>query len=286
MAVQRMVIRGVPVCYETARPAGSVRHRVFMLSAPGSTTASWRLIVPELTQAGCLCVMADMPGFGQSGYCEDMPLEQSLRARYMWGLLDALDLEAEGQLKCWHLMGNGSACGTIAEMAIQQPDSSASLFMVSPILYSLLAPPVRALVRQPFFERMIAGWMRRNVASEKAFERLARRLYGRRLAPERLKELRRPLLRLTGHEETVRNMLLEGYQVETQELSKLFLPAMIIWGGRDVLLGGTISRRLRERDFPAAEYHLLPSAGHYAMETNSRAVCDFLRGWIREMWID
>lgn len=286
MAVQRMVIRGVPVSYETARPTGSVRHRVFMLSAPGSTTASWRLIVPELTQAGCLCVMADMPGFGQSGYCEDMPLEQSLRARYMWGLLDALDLEAEGQLKCWHLMGNGSACGTIAEMAIQQPDSSASLFMVSPILYSLLTPPVRALVRQPFFERMIAGWMRRNVASEKAFERLARRLYGRRLAPERLKELRRPLLRLTGHEETVRHMLLEGYQVETQELSKLFLPAMIIWGGRDVLLGGTISRRLRERDFPAAEYHLLPSAGHYAMETNSRAVCDFLRGWIREMWID
>lgn len=282
--MQRMIIRGVPVCYEMARPMGSVRHRVLLLSAPFSTASSWRPIVPELTQAGCLCVMADMPGFGQSGYCEDMPLEQSLRARYMWGLLDALDLQAEGELKCWHLMGNGSACGTIAEMAIQQPDSAASLFMVSPILYSLLAPPVRVLVKRPAFERTIASWMRRNVASEEKFAHLAKRMYGREVSKERLKELRRPLLRLFGHEEMVRHMLLEGYDVEMSEVSKLFIPAMIIWGGRDVLLGGAISRRLRERDFPAAEYHLLPSAGHYAMETNSRAVCDFLRGWIREMW--
>ena len=79
-------------------------------------------------------------------------------------------------------------------------------------------------------------------------------------------------------------MLLSGYKVDTGELSKLFMPAMIIWGGRDALLGGSIPHRLRERDFPSAEYHLLPTAGHYAMETNSRAVCDFLRGWIREMW--
>ena len=284
MAVQRMTIRGVSICYDTARPDGPVRHRVFLLSAPGATISSWRLIVQELLRAGCLCVMADMPGFGQSAFSEDMPIEQSLRARYMWGLLDEMDLQSEGQLQCWHLMGYGSACGTIAEMAIQQPDSASSLFMVSPILYSLLTPPVRALVSRRFFEGTIASWMRRHIAPEKAFARLAERLYARPLSAERLKELRRPLLRLIGHEEIVRHMLLSGYKVDTGELSKLFMPAMIIWGGRDALLGGSIPHRLSERDFPSAEYHLLPTAGHYAMETNSRAVCDFLRGWIREMW--
>ena len=40
MAVQRMTIRGVSICYDTARPDGPVRHRVFLLSAPGATISS------------------------------------------------------------------------------------------------------------------------------------------------------------------------------------------------------------------------------------------------------
>jgi rod shape-determining protein MreC len=89
----------------------------------------------------------------------------------------------------------------------------------------------------------------------------------------------------SGHEDLLRRMLLEGFDVNTSQLGALFIPAMVIWGGQDALLGGAIPKRLKERDFPAAEYHVLPNSGHCAMETASRAVCDFLRGWIREMWV-
>lgn len=283
--VSRFVsIRALSIRYCVAAPSGPVRHKVFLLSSPGLSADCWRGIVPELTQAGCLCVLCDMPGFGQSEFNDRIPLSQPLRARYLWGLLDALDLESEGRLGCWHLMAHGSACGTIAEMALQQPDSAASLFMISPMLYSPVPRALRPLVRSNAFNGLIRFWFRRSIAPSARFSRLLGRIYGRPVRREQADRLHRALLRLIGHEDTVRRMLLEGYSVNTAGLSALFAPAMVLWGGRDALLGGTIPARLRERDFSAAEYHLLPSAGHCAMETNSRAVRDFLRGWIREMW--
>ena len=54
----------------------------------------------------------------------------------------------------------------------------------------------------------------------------------------------------------LRRLLLEGYEVHTGEAYKLFMPMMILWGGRDHLLGGSIPSRLRH-DFPEAEYHIL-----------------------------
>ena len=91
-------------------------------------------------------------------------------------------------------------------------------------------------------------------------------------------------MRFVGHEEVARRLLLESFAIDTSALSSLFMPAMILWGGADHILGGSIPRRLRQKDYPSAEYHLLAAAGHCAMETHSRAVRDFLRGWIREMW--
>lgn len=275
-----VVIRGQSIHYELIRPETSVRHHAFLLSAPGSSTIVWRNIVPELTQAGCLCVLCDMPGFGRSGFSENMPPEQSVRAQYMWGVLDEIDLDADGKLNCWHLMAQGSACGTIAEMALQQPDSVSSLFMASPILYSPVPAALRPLLKLSFSNHIIAFLMKRLFASEPRFARLMRWVYGRRLSSSHIKALRAPLERWLGHEDFARRFLLNGYSVNTGALSSLFPPAMIIWGGRDRFSGGDIPARLRKKDFPSAEYHLLKNAGHYAVETNSRAVCDFLRGWI------
>ena len=82
----------------------------------------------------------------------------------------------------------------------------------------------------------------------------------------------------------LRRALSEGYAMNTARLNDLFMPAMVLWGGRDPLLGDRIPDRLRRRDFRTAEYHILSGCGHYPAETHSRAVCDFLRGWIREIW--
>lgn len=279
-----ITIRGLSIHYHIARPVGPIRHRVFLLSAPGFLVSSWRLILPELTEAGCLCVLCDMPGFGEGEFTDEIPAEQSLRARYLWGVLDTVDLGRDGKLGAWHLMAHSSACGTIAEMALQQPDSVLSLFMISPILYSPVPRAFLPLVKSKGFDGLLRGWMRRNISSPERFERLMAHVYGHEQRKAQIELMRPPLERLVGHEDVTRRLLLEGFSVDTAALSSLFMPAMILWGGADHILGSSIPRRLREKDYPAAEYHLLASAGHCAMETHSRAVRDFLRGWIKAMW--
>ncbi len=225
-----------------------------------------------------------MPGFGLSQFSDDIPASQTLRARYLWGVLDAFDMELEDKLSNWHLIGHGSACGTIAQMALQEPDSAASLFMISPMLYSPIPRAVMPLVRSKALDGLLRNWMLSRIVPTRRFRKLLTRVYGRAPRDDQVERMHRPLLRLVGHEDTVRRLLIEGYDLDTSALSSLFPPAMVIWGGRDRMLGGDVPRRLRTRDFPKAEYHVLPSAGHCAMETSSRAVRDFLRGWIREVW--
>ncbi len=279
-----ITIRGLSIHYRIVRPIGPVRHRVFLLASPGQSTFNWRYIVPELTGTGCLCVLCDMPGYGLSECRDDAPQDHDTRAQYLWGLLDALDMEEDGHLNCWHLMAHGSAAGTIAQMALMQPDSAASLLMLAPVLYSPVPSVIRKMARRPGFTRLIRLFLRRYVLSAKRFARITAYIYGAPLPEKALSQLHRPAAALIGHEEMLRQLLITGYELDMSRLNDLFMPAMILWGGRDPLLGGTIPARLRAKDFSTAEYHVLSSAGHCPGETNSRAVRDFLRGWIRELW--
>lgn len=280
-----ITIHGLSIHYRIIRPVGPVRHHALLLSSPGQSTFNWRYIVPELTGAGCQCVLCDLPGYGLSECRDDVPQDHETRARFLWGLLDALDLDGGGHLNCWHLMAHGSACGTIAAMAMMQPDSAASLLMLSPMLYSPLPGFVTRLAQKPFFTGLLRRILCKCVLSPKRFARLTAWIYGAPLPEKALSQLRRPVMNLIGHEEMLRRLLTDGYRLDLSQLNGLFMPTMILWGGRDPLLGGTIPARLRTRDFKTAEYHVLPSSGHCPAETNSRAVRDFLRGWIRELWV-
>ncbi len=280
---QFMTIRGLKIHYRIVEPVGAVRHRALLVASPFLSTFCWRYIVPELTGAGCMCVLVDLPGYGLSECRDDAPQDPETCARFLWGVLDALDLTEGDALNCWHLMAHGLACNAIAAMALMQPDSVSSLFLVSPAFYPPLTWPLRLLARRPSFERFIRRCIQRHILRRPAFNRLVSRIYACPLPDRIVAQIQRPLLRLAGHEGMLRRQLLEGHQLHTELLNHLFMPAMIIWGGRDPILGHQIPKRL-STDFKQAECHLLPSAGHCPMETNSRAVRDFLRGWIRELW--
>ena len=279
-----ITIRGLSVHYRVVKPAGPVRHRALLVASPGHSTLCWRHIVPELTEAGCQCVLCDLPGFGLSECRDDVPLDHETRAQFLWGLLDALDLEECGQLNCWHLMAHGSACGTIAQMAMLQPDSTSSLLMISPMLYSPLPKVLQAFFARPESVRLIRSWYRRNIVPPKKFAKIAARVYGAVLPEKTLRLIHKPLLKLAGHEELLRRLMTDGYRLDASGLNDLFMPIMVLWGGRDPILGGTIPSRLKDRDLKTAEYHTLSAAAHCPAETSSSAVRDFLRGWIRELW--
>ena len=278
-----LMIRGCTIHYRVMQPVGRARHHALLLASPGQSTYNWRHLVPELLSAGTLCVLCDLPGFGLSEASEKVPFRQSVRAGCLWGMLDVLDQQYGGSLSTWHLLAHGSACGTIVEMALAQPDSVGSLFMLSPMLYSPLGKAFSPLLAGRVGRLLTDLWYRTNIANRVRFNRWVSHLYGCRLPANLLCQLRGPMMRLNQPPGALQRLLQQGYAVHTADAYKLFMPMMVLWGGRDRLLGGSIPERLR-RDFPEAEYHLPPTSGHCAGETNHAAVCDFLRGWIREMW--
>lgn len=255
-----LAFSGLRVHFALCWPEEAIKHRLMMLSSPLINTFHWRKLVPELTDLGCLCVSVDLPGFGLSD--PRAPQSVTQRSNMLWGVLDDIDQAGECPLSMWHLMAHGTACGTILRMAAQYPDSVKSQIHLCPT----------------FSTDIDSGevWYDENVRDAAAFRRTIERWAGYPLDDYILDRMRRPLLR-PGMRQTFGRMV--RYAV-TPGQGMGFCPTMALMGGRDPLMSpqakGDISALLSE-----AESHTIQSAGHFPMETHSRALRDYLRGWMK-----
>lgn len=265
---QFLTFMGIRVHFTVAQPETTLKNRVLLLGSPLISTFHWRKLIPELTQLGCMTVMVDLPGFGRSDCAAKVPMDPDLRASIIWGILDDVDASTDSPLSLWHLMGHGSACSTILRMANQYPDSTKSQIHLSPT-FSLALPNVS--------REKIYRWFDATVHSEARFRDMVEHYCGYPLDDYILDRMRSPLMR-PGARENFARML--KYAARTPEEGMGFCPTMALWGGRDELMD---RRALDEvhRLLPDAETHVLKSAGHFPMETHSKAIRDYLRGWIR-----
>lgn len=257
---------GVRIHFCVVRPDTPIRSRMLLLSSPLTNTFHWRKLLPELSGLGCLAVLADLPGFGKS----DCPAPQAAdtRANLMWGILDDVDRSLGTPMSLWHLAAHGSACGAILRMAVQYPDSVKSQIHIAP-LFSV-APPVKRPADTP-------RWFRENVVSAPRFKRLIEHYAGFPMDDYIVDRMRAPLLR-PGAEATFERMLQRCAAPPKQGMG--FCPTMALIGRRDPLMDEPRLNQIRTL-LPDAELQHLPSAGHFPMETHSKALRDYLRGWIR-----
>ena len=265
---QFLTFMGLRVHFAVARPETPLKNRVLLLGSPLVTTFHWRKLLPELSQLGCLTVMVDLPGFGLSDCFEAAPQDHDLRASILWGILDYVGRESGAPMSLWHLVAHGSACATILRMANQYPDSAKSLVHLCPTFALDLPKRSREAVSRLYDA---------TVRSEARFRAQIERFAGYPLADYVLDRMRRPLLR-PGARENFLRMLRRA--VIPPEEGMGFCPTMALWGGRDPLASERANAEAR-RLLPDAETHALKSAGHFPMETHSRAIRDYLRGWIR-----
>lgn len=263
-----LTFMGIRVHFTVAQPETALKNRVLLLSSPLITTFHWRKLIPELTQLGCLTVMVDLPGFGRSDCVGKIPMDPDLRASILWGILDDVDAVTEAPMSLWHLVGHGSACSTILRMACQYPDSTKSQIHISPTFALEIGDASR--------ENM-TRWFDATVRSEGRFRDLIEQFCGYPLDDYILDRMRRPLMRPGARENFVR-MLKHASKAPEEGMG--FCPTMALWGGRDQLMTGRALEEIR-RLLPDAETHVLKSAGHFPMETHSKAIRDYLRGWIR-----
>ena len=259
--------RGIRVHFRSFAPEDGPMGRVMLLSSPLISSFHWRKVVPELTQLGCLTVCIDLPGFGRSDCSRDVPQDGVMRANMLWGILDEIDRQSDAPDSMWHLIAHGSACATVLEMASLYPDSVKSQVHISPLL---TAP-------QPPDQTPPGRWFRETVLQKDAFRSMIERCAGYPMDDYIVDRMRAPLLR-PGARESFLNMLKASRTAPECGLG--FCPAMVILGGRDATLTDD-ARRLIDQHLAGAERHVLKSAGHFPMETHSKALRDYLRGWIR-----
>lgn len=257
---------GVRVHFCVVRPDTPVHSRMLLLASPLTCTFHWRKLLPELAGLGCLAVLADLPGFGKSD-CR-APQGADTRANLLWGVLDDVDRGFGAPMSLWHLAAHGSACAVILRMAVQYPDSVKSQIHIAP-LFSVASPVRRA--------DTTARWFDANVRSAQRFHRMIERLAGFPLDDYIVDRMRAPLLR-PGAEATFERLLKQAAAPPRQGMG--FCPTMALLGGRDPLLDDARLSQIHAL-LPDAELHRLASAGHFPMETHSKALRDYIRGWIR-----
>lgn len=264
---QYLSFHGIRVHFRMLAPEGTPRERVMLLSSPLISAFHWRKLVPELVQLGCLCVVVDLPGFGRSDCSANIPQSSSMRANIAWGILDEVDRRSGAPSSIWHLFGHGSACAAVLEMAALYPDSVKSQVHISP-LFSIQPSP-----KIPSPE----GWFRETIPVRERFRRMVEHYSGYPMDDYIVDRMRAPLLR-RGAEEAFLRMLREN--AAPPQCSLGFCPAMALIGGRDAAISPA-AREEVDRLLQGAERHVLQSAGHFPMETHSKALRDYIRGWIR-----
>lgn len=261
-----LTFMGMRVHFSVSRPEGEPKSRMLLLCSPLITTFHWRKLLPELEQLGCMTVMVDLPGFGLSDCSAEIPQDPLTRANILWGILDDVDRSAQSPMSLWHLAGHGSACATILHMAALCPDSTRSMIHISPLFRPSKADPAE-------LARRYDGIVR----SEARFRSFIEHYCGYPLDDYILDRMRRPLLR-PGARESFARMLRRS--MAPPEETPSFCPTLALWGGRDHWMDSAAQARVH-RLLPEAESHILKSAGHFPMETHSRALRDYLRGWLK-----
>jgi pimeloyl-ACP methyl ester carboxylesterase len=237
-----------------------------MLSSPLINAFHWRKLLPELSELGCLCAVVDMPGFGLSD--PGAPQGDTMRANLIWGILDDVDNAAGAPMSMWHLAAHGCASRVILRMAALYPDSVKSQIHLAPTL-SVRTGGKKAV--DPL------RWYDGNVRDAGRFRRMIEHYAAYPMDDYIVDRMRRPLLR-PGVREAMDSYLRRA--ATAPGLGAGFCPTMVIYGGRDPLLDETRTRQMHDL-LQGAEYHRLANAGHFPTETHSRAIRDYLRGWLR-----
>lgn len=257
---------GIRVHFHTYIPDDTPRTRVMLLTSPLISTFNWRKLIPELNGLNCTTVVVDLPGFGKSSCGEGTPQDASMRANMLWGILDAVDEATETPGSMWHLVAHGSSCPTIMEMTNQCPDSVRSQVHIAPLMS----------VPKPIDGESPDKCFKQNISSPEAFHTWIEKMAGYPMDDYIVDRMRRPLTR-PGSAATFSRMIRSSRKIP--ECGIGFCPAMTLIGGRDSLYDEKTLTDIKTC-LAGSEMHTLKSAGHFPMETHSKALRDYLRGWI------
>ncbi|MCX4883428.1 alpha/beta fold hydrolase [Streptomyces sp. NBC_00847] len=254
----------------------------------GGSSQNWSALMEQLE--GVVDGEAvDLPGFGDSPPPDDGDYSVSGHARAVIRFLDA---SGRGPV---HLFGNSLGGAVTTRVAALRPDLVRTLTLVSPALPEILvqrtAVPT-ALLALPgvtgLFTRLTREW-----TAEQRVHGVTALCYGDpgRVSPEgfsnAVEEMERRLQLPYFWDAMTRSArgIVNAYTLGGQhglwrQAERVLAPTLLVYGGRDQLVGFRMARRAA-RAFRDSRLLTLPEAGHVAMmeypETVARAFYELLR---------
>ncbi|MEU1405832.1 alpha/beta hydrolase [Streptomyces sp. NPDC005728] len=256
----------------------------------GGSSQNWSALMRELD--GVVAGEAvDLPGFGDSPPPDDGDYSVTGHARAVIRYLDAAE---RGPV---HLVGNSLGGAVATRVSAVRPDLVRSLTLVSPALPELrvqrTAVPT-ALLGMPgvaaLFSRITKEW-----TAEQRVRGVMALCYGDpgRVSPEAFQQAVEELERrlqlpyfwdaMTRSARGVVNAYtLGGQHGLWRQAERVLAPTLLIYGGRDQLVGFRMARKAA-RSFRDARLLSLPEAGHVAMMEYPEVVAGAFRELLAEV---
>jgi len=275
-----LTIDEVSLHYRVFQPARqSVLGKILLVHGLGGSTYSYEKTAPALAEAGYLVVAVDLPLFGYSQRLQTFDHSQANRSRLLWDFLDVLDarLPLDWARQGWHLAGHSMGGGTVAAMAADRQERTASLILIDGALFETS----RSTGLVTFFPPVVR-WLQivleKSIIREKNIRSFLASAYGNEPSDADVAGYL-DALSVPGTALAVRSFLETSRNVPVEELAGLSMPALAIWGVQDTWVPFSDTQKIK--DFiPQLEIRPIEGAGHIPMETHpaefNRILLEFL----------
>ncbi|WP_374203289.1 alpha/beta fold hydrolase [Streptomyces sp. ST2-7A] len=278
------VLPGAVVAVRRRAATRADAEPAFFVHGLGGSSRNWSSLMERL--AGDVdCEALDLPGFGASPPPGDGDYSLPAHTRRV---IRCLEASGRGPV---HLFGNSLGGAAATRVAAQRPDLVRSLTLISPALPELrpqrTAVPT-ALLGAPGASRLMAR-LTRDYPPERRARDVLRLCYG---DPERITE--RELAVAVAEQERRQTLpwfwdalgrtatgifhayTLGGPHSLWRQAERVLAPTLLVYGGRDRLVGFRMARRAAIA-FRDSRTLALPTAGHVAMMEFPDAVADAFR---------
>ncbi|MBT2903313.1 alpha/beta hydrolase [Streptomyces cellulosae] len=282
-------VPGATLTVRSRPPARAGLPPAFYVHGLGGSSLNWSPLM-ALLEGVVDSEAVDLPGFGDSPPPDDGDYSITAHAR---AVIRCLEASSRGPV---HLFGNSLGGAVATRVAAVRPDLVRTLTLVSPALpelrvqrsavpTGLLAVPGVALL----FTRFTRGW-----TAEQRVRGVLNLCYGdpSRVTPEGFRHAVHDMERrqrlpyfwdamARSARGLVSAYMLGGQQGLWRQAERVLAPTLLVYGGRDQLVGFRMAQRAA-RHFRGSRLVTLPDAGHVAMMEYPETVASAFRELLRD----
>lgn len=262
------VIDGQKIFYLDNERA-TAKRTIMLVHGFGDSSLSWTFFARIFRDGDYRVIIPDLLGFGQSGRPANADYHYSAQSKRLFALLASVKVSSV------HLVGNSMGGGVVAEMALQQPQTVASLTLMD-------AAGVHYYKTTELDEQILAG--NNFLVSRKPadFERIIK--FASFVRPP----MPRPVVDYLAeravddhalHEKIFHDALFGDINFLLLDLDRIKAPTLILWGEKDRVLSPE-NAKVFKKYIPDSRVQIFPNVGHIPMieipEISALAVSQFI----------